>query len=658
MKLKKILPILLIGLSYFSLNNCAKIGSPPGGDKDTIPPLPIKSDPANYSVNYNQKKIKITFDEFIKLNNAFTEFTVSPPLEEKPLPLVRGKAVLITLPAQDLDSLTYTLDFGQSIEDNNESNKLPNFQFVISKLPYVDSFSVSGKVLDAYTKIADKEQYYVLLNKNLSDTAFRTVIPSYLGRTNPEGEFNINHIAPGTYNVFALKDANNNLKYDLPSELIAFSNEPLYLHPDSFEYVPPVQDTILSVQPTLQSDSILFDTLITSELASADSLTDSTVVADSMDIMVYGYSFNLFSFLEAEPYNLYLDDYERKEAEKLTIYFSEEQKEIPELKLIQPDTTGIWNYLEKNPTNDTLTYWLADSNLVSKDSIVVQIIHHRTDTLGELELFTDTLLFRFKKKEKSGEVTRTKGLLSRIGMGDDDDKVADTLPYKPPRMSLQNNINKAAQDLNVPIRIVANAPILEYKKELVELFIMEDTIEKPANYEIVRDSSDQRTFLIHIDFEAAANYRLKLHEGAFTDIYTRTIDSTLISFATQRDDFYGIIYIDIKNVTMPTLIELIDSKEKVLQKRMIDSSQKLTYNFLKPGNYMFKVIYDQNNNGKWDTGAFDDLLQPEHVEYFHTMMEVRSNWEVEYTWELPETVTENRPIDITSDKDEKTINRR
>ncbi len=655
MKLKKIIPILLIGLSYFSINNCAKIGSPPGGDKDTIPPVPLKSDPANYSTNYNQKKIKITFDEFIKLNNPFKEFTVSPPLEEKPVPLVRGKAVIIEFPSQEIDSLTYTLDFGQSIEDNNESNKLPNFQFVISKLPYIDSFSISGSVLDAYTKLIDKDQYYVLLNNNLSDTAFKKVIPSYLGRTNPEGEFNINHIAPGTYNVFALKDANNNMLYDIPSEVIAFSNEPLYLHPDSFEYVPPVQDTVLSETQLVNNDSILIDSLILSDIV-ADSLVDSTAVADSTEIMVYGYSFNLFSFVEATPFNLYLDEYERKEPEKLSIFFSEKLEEIPDVKLIVPDTIGTWYYLENSPTNDTLYYWLADSNLVSKDSIIVEITHPKTDTLGELEIITDTLLFRFKAKKKNKnknkETTLGKGLLSKMGIGEDA-KEADTLskplPKPLPRMTLDNNINKSAQDLNVPIKLIANAPILEYNEDLIELFIMQDTIESPVSFKLARDSRNQRTFLIHTEFESEANYHLKLYEGAFTDIYTRTIDSTLVNFKTQRDDYYGIIHLNISNVTTPVLLEFLDSKENVLQRRVVDSTQKITYDFLKPGKYMSKVIFDDNGNGKWDTGILDEQIQPERVEYYPTMLEVRSYLEVEYNWELPETNTKNRPINDKSD---------
>ena len=49
---------------------------------------------------------------------------------------------------------------------------------------------------------------------------------------------------------------------------------------------------------------------------------------------------------------------------------------------------------------------------------------------------------------------------------------------------------------------------------------------------------------------------------------------------------------------------------------------------------MLKVIFDDNNNGKWDTGVYKLKLQPERVAYFPTEIDVRSNWSVDYEWEM------------------------
>lgn len=702
--------IVGLALSGLIVSSCAKIGKPPGGAIDETPPVPISSDPANYSTNYNQKKIAITFDEFVKLNNAYSELTVSPPLKETPTPFVRGKKIILDFPATDLDSSTYTIDFGQSIEDNNESNKLPNFQFVVSKMPYIDSFSISGKVIDAFTKLPDEDKLYVQLNSNLSDTAFRTVTPSYIGKTNTEGEFNINHIAPGVYNVFALKDANNNMLYDFATEAIAFSDDLIYMHPDSFP-VPDTLDKILldsnridslgnkikqdtnlfnstpkKLDPTSTTDSV--KTKKTPELKSSSNtppnngnrnqppgnrgggpgnskgnqssnsssknerpdpkaLADSSMT-DSIDVMVYGYSFNLFSFVEADPFKLYLEEYNRDDPEKLSFFFSEKLDTLPVLNLLYPDTTGTWFVLEENATKDTLVYWLADSNLVAQDSISVEITHPFTDTTGNLSMLTDTLMFlsKVKKDKKSKE---SGGLLSRIGInGDSEDTIPTPLPVY--RLELSHNIDRSEHDLNLPIQIESKSPIVASNEKLIELYRLEDTLEIPMKFSFSKDTSNFKKFNIKMTYESSTSYRIKLHEGAFTDIYGRTIDSTQLSFTTQRDDHYGIIYMEMTNINEPIIVQMLNAQEEVVSTKFIKTSQKLTFDFLQPGKYLFKVIYDENGNGVWDTGNFDKRIQPEHVEFYPQITNVKSNWEVEYIWELKDAITITRPIDEEAQK--------
>lgn len=612
---------------------CAKLGSPPGGDKDETPPKPIKAKPANYSTNYDRNKVIIKFDEFITLKNQFTEFTISPPLEEKPTPLLRGKSVHIDLPAKDLDSSTYTLDFGQSIADNNEGNKLPNFQFVISKNSHIDSFSVKGHIVDANTHEPDEEQILIFLNRNLADSVPLTTIPSYLGRSNPEGEFAINHIAPGTYNIFALKDANNNMLYDLPTEIIAFLNDPIHLHPDSFPDEPPVLDTI--VNDTMISDSANILTNISEGVLSDSLSSDSTNVsdstsADSLAFKTYGYSFNLYSFLEKPPYNQYLVDYNRDKQEKLTIFFNEKQDSLPFVRLLYPDTTGLWYYPENNPTLDTLVYWLADSNLVNKDSIVVEIIHPLTDTNKNTLPYTDTLLFRYKKKKGDDKSkSRSRGFL-RKNQNEESDSTAPVVYRLPINIATKGS----GHDLNVPIVIEAGAPVKYYNTDEIKLYRLKDTLELPVNYKFHTDSLQPRKFSLSVDYEPITNYKLVLNEGAFRDIYYRTIDTTISSFTTQRDDYYGIVNLEITNVYCPMIVQLFDKDKKIVTEKNIQQNDKVIFDYLAPGNYTVKIIYDCNNNGRWDTGNLKEKIQPEKVDFYSTVLEVRSNWEVEYTWKL------------------------
>ena len=129
---------------------CAKIGSPTGGPKDETPPVIVSSKPVNYSTAFDGKKIEIKFDEFIQLKSIYKELIISPPLEERPVTRLKGKSLVIDLNNELRDSTTYTLNFGNAIADNNEGNVLPNFEFVISTGNYVDSLSVTGKLLNAF----------------------------------------------------------------------------------------------------------------------------------------------------------------------------------------------------------------------------------------------------------------------------------------------------------------------------------------------------------------------------------------------------------------------------------------------------------------------------------------------------------------------------
>jgi flagellar assembly factor FliW len=422
--------------------------------------------------------------------------------------------------------------------------------------------------------------------------------------------------------------------FDLPTEVIAFLDDPVYLDPDSFPVEEPFYDTIVS-------DSIISDSLLTkSKINFADSvpadslsISDSTS-SDSMAFKTYGYSFNLYSFLEKAPFNQYLVDYSRDRKECLTIIFNEKQDTLPKVRLLLPDTTGIWYYPENNPTNDTLLYWLADSNLVNKDSILVEITHPLTDTNNITSPFTDTLLFRSREEEESegpGEKSKShgRGFLRR-----DEEEAIDTSGPAIPRLPVKIIINKTGQDLNKPILIETDAPISDFNENKIALFKLEDTLEIPTKFTLTSDSVKKRNFIIGVDYEPFTNYKLALYEGSFTDIYHRTVDTTYSQFETQRDDYYGIINLDVKHITAPVILQMFNKDNKLVKQFILHQDKKVKFDFLPPGQFSLKVIYDYNDNGHWDTGNLKEKRQPEKVDFYNQTLEVRSNWEVEYSWEL------------------------
>ncbi len=662
----------LIVLSVFS---CARIGSPPGGPKDETKPVPVKAKPENMATNYNRKNIYIQFDEWITLNSIYDEFTVSPPLEETPTPRLKGKGVFTELDYREMDSVTYTLDFGQAIADLNEGNTLENFQFVVSKQAYIDSFSISGYVVDAYTLLPDEERLVVQLYKSAPDTAAFSTRPSYLGKTNNKGYFEINHIAPGTYSVFALKDFNSNMFFDLPTEVIAFSDRNITLDPDSFPSGP---DTI--VQPhfhdkeqpgtgnnetgndhgepphggrefSAEGESLKIDS---SQHAGPEHQPGDTMPVDSSKRLVYGYSLKLYSFTEEQVKKQYLSDYTRKSKENFQLIFNDTLDSLPKIRLIQPDTVGMWYLLEASENLDTLTYWLADSNMVNKDTIIVEAIYPKTDTNNVAVPFTDTLDFIFKAekgKEKSEDKKKGNRLLNLLK---DEEVEEDTTPQpkKEPRLAFNTNIKSSGHDLNVPIIISPAVPTFEYNQELIQAYrIEDDSVEVPVNYEFIQDSSSYQKAVLKMGYEPSTRYRLKFIEGCMRDIYGRTVDTTIIDFGTQRDDFYGILNLTITGVKEPTIVLMLDSKDKILQKRKIYQDEKLVFDYLKSGQYKFKVIIDANDNDKWDTGYYLGAVQPEKVYYFPQLVDVKENWTIEYEWQLGDNESMDPSANVPGQED-------
>ena len=106
---------------------CAGIVPPTGGPKDEVPPKVIKQSPDSNTTNFKAHKITFYFDEYVVLNDIANQFIISPPLEEKPDINIRGKRIEILFNERLKPNTTYTLNFGNSIVDNNEANILSGF---------------------------------------------------------------------------------------------------------------------------------------------------------------------------------------------------------------------------------------------------------------------------------------------------------------------------------------------------------------------------------------------------------------------------------------------------------------------------------------------------------------------------------------------------
>lgn len=220
------------------LSNCARTGMPEGGPKDEEAPLFVTSNPPYKSINFDKKEIDLEFNEFIKLKDLNKQLIVSPPLKTPLLVSPQGTASK-SLNLKIIDTLikntTYIINFGNAIEDNNESNKLESFKYVFSTGNYIDSLTTSGKIKDAYLEERPKNTN-VLLYK--IDSAFNDSIvfkkkPNYVANTLDTSIFNLSNLKEGKYLMIALKETTNDYLFNSKNDKIGFYKDTIILPRDS-----------------------------------------------------------------------------------------------------------------------------------------------------------------------------------------------------------------------------------------------------------------------------------------------------------------------------------------------------------------------------------------------------------------------------------------
>ncbi|VXB39050.1 conserved hypothetical protein [Flavobacterium sp. 9AF] len=231
-----VITIVLV-LSIFT-SSCAKRGTIFGGAKDTIAPKIISSSPKNFSTNFNDNEIKITFNELIKVKNINKQLIISPPLKKQPIIIPQGSASKF-IAIKILDTLnpntTYSFNFGQSITDNNEGNPYSQFKYVLSTGNYIDSLSINGLIKDAYEEKPDNFVSVQLYDAvTFKDSTVYNESPLYVTNTLDSLKFfSLENLKAGNYKIIALKDKNNNYKFDPKTDKIGFLEQIISLPNDS-----------------------------------------------------------------------------------------------------------------------------------------------------------------------------------------------------------------------------------------------------------------------------------------------------------------------------------------------------------------------------------------------------------------------------------------
>ncbi len=615
---------------------CASMGRPDGGPYDEDAPVFVGGIPSPYATNVTDGRIVLEFDENIRLENAFEKVVISPPQLEQPQIKYSGKRITVQLQDSLIPNTTYSIDFNDAIVDNNEGNPLVNFSYVFSTGSTVDTLGVSGTVLNA----ADLEPIkgiLVGLHPAADDSAFVTKPFVRVARTDSRGRFTIKGVAAGEYKVYALSDVNGNYLFDQKSEAIAFDDNVI------------TPRAVRSFRnDTVWRDSLTIDTVRSVEY--------THYYPDNIVLRAFKENF----------FTQYLMKYPRLQHSNFTLYFSAPNSELPKVEGLNFDAADAY-ILEANATQDTLRYWFKDSAVYYMDTLKMAVTYNVPDSMLLPVPRTDTLYVTSKKRretvlkeEAEAYEKEKKKFLKKAKKSKDYDE--ENPPVFVPRVKpLPLKINASiSMDINTDLKISFEEPLAAAETSYIHLMRVKDSVATPIPFVFEQSKTKLREYYIYAEWRPEEKYSLVIDSAAFTGLYGATSDKVEREIAFRSLDDYAVLYLTIPRTGNDAVVQLVNSGGGVAASQRTQGG-KCAFFFIQPGKYSLRLFIDSNKNGKWDTGLYEEALQPEQLFYYPHILDLRALFEYEQDdWDITAPLEKQKPLEVTKqkpDEERKKMNR-
>lgn len=222
-------------------------------------------------------------------------------------------------------------------------------------------------------------------------------------------------------------------------------------------------------------------------------------------------------------------------------------------------------------------------------------------------------------------------------------KKTDTVKVQLPKLSLVKrkfNFSTNVATGNLPINTALRLNFLSWmdtsKTNLSKLKLTskKDSLisEQPLKYKWININ----TLEIGNKLKQGMNYSLKADTNAFFDVNGNKNDSSLINFQTQSENELGKLTLKLLfNKKQGYLVQVVNDQEQIIREQFVTFSLSGTnavsidFTNVTPGTYKIKIVFDANENKKWDTGDLNLKIQPEHVFIHPKPIKVLADWEIE-----------------------------
>ena len=289
-------------------------------------------------------------------------------------------------------------------------------------------------------------------------------------------------------------------------------------------------------------------------------------------------------------------------------------KETPDYKLTRPSQIGknhiVFGYEGKT------------------DSLNVEILSEKPQDYVSTTFKDekkDTLHYWFKP------AIETDSLIFKVANGDRIDTTTVRIRelYKD-SLSI-SAVKTGALKLKDTFKLRANTPLVSFDAEKFRVMAKDSSLVEP----IIKLNSEYNWAEIFFPKQEDQSYVLRLLPGALTDFFEKTNDTLQFKMNTKLISDYGTLKLSLLNVNrFPIIVQMVDKKYSVVAETYLNENKTVFFDELSPDKYFLRIIYDDNQNGIWDTGNFLNRMQPEKIVYYPKQIEVRSNWSLNETFTL------------------------
>lgn len=552
--------------------SCANIAPLEGGPKDEKPPQIAKAIPENKATHFKGGRIRIQFDEFIQIKNQQKEIVVTPPIPAFPevKPNIKHVDVFIA------DSLlkpntTYTINFGNSITDNNEGNILPNYTYIFSTGDMIDTLFVRALIVDAQTLKPVSGAKFQLYDQISDSTVFKET-PFYVGNSARGGNATVNYMRQGEFEAIALLENQSNYLYNQGDDYIGFLDQKVSTNDTTiatiYIFKEPAKEIKLRSAKANQKGSISFKFNSNAENVKIRVLNDT------------------------------LPEFDRSKE-----WMNEEKDSI------------IYWYTQKSP--DTLFFQIAYPNGKIDTSRVVSKGIKVTNTSSA----TTTSNTRGTRGGSNNNSNNTKTTNTKANSAEN-------------KLLFEHNLGTNFDYFDT-ILITFAQPITHFIDS--GIYILSGN-KKNSPIIQFKDSLQRKAAIIY-PLAEKTEYELILKDSIFYSIWGTTNDSIRVTFNTSTKLDYTSLSLIIQNMEYQgnIVFSLLNEQDKVVQTKQIsfpNTNSNITFNMLKAGNYRVRLTYDENGNGKWDSGNFSERKQPEKVTFFPQTIDIKRGFAAEFEWNV------------------------